>query len=73
MEKNVCHAAVPSTVVVKSVCGPFAVRLLEMGITPGQNLSLIRKAPTGYPLEIQVRGFMISLRREEAEGVVIDL
>lgn len=65
-------ATVPSTVKVKTVDGPFSVRLLEMGITPGQTIQAIRKAPTGFPIEVQVRGYLISLRREEAEGVILD-
>jgi Fe2+ transport system protein FeoA len=43
---------------------------MEMGITPGQHFDVIRRAPTGFPIEIKVRGYLVSLRREEAEGVV---
>ncbi len=72
MAATLCSVEVPSTVKVKNVDGPFSVRLLEMGITPGQIVQAIRRAPTGYPIEISVRGYLVSLRKEEADGVIID-
>jgi ferrous iron transport protein A len=71
MKQTLATAQVPSSVSVKEIDGPFSVRLMEMGITPGQHLEVIRKAPTGYPIEIKIRGYLVSLRREEAEGVII--
>jgi Fe2+ transport system protein FeoA len=41
-------------------------RLLEMGLTPGTSVSLLRVAPLGDPLEIKVRGYRLSLRRSDA-------
>jgi len=72
MARTLAQTGDNSTVIVADIEGKFAVRLLEMGITPGQTLQLIRRAPTGYPIEIQVRGYLISLRREEAEGVILE-
>lgn len=43
-----------------------SVRLLEMGITPGATVKLIGSAPLGDPLEIEIRGYHLSLRRQEA-------
>ena len=71
MMRTLAKAHVPSHVEVRQVEGAHSVRLLEMGITPGQSLEVIRRAPTGFPIEIKVRGYLISLRREEAEGVII--
>ncbi len=45
------------------------LRLLEMGLTPGTHVKLIRIAPFGGPLDILVRGYQLSLRREEAAAV----
>jgi len=42
-------------------------RLLTMGLTPGTALTVTRLAPLGDPVEIDVRGYSLSLRREEAE------
>lgn len=41
-------------------------RLLAMGLTRGTKILLVRKAPLGDPLDISVRGYSISLRRDEA-------
>lgn len=46
-------------------------RLLEMGLTRGTLLELIRVAPMGDPIEISVRGYRLSLRREEAASIFI--
>ncbi len=47
-------------------------RLLEMGLTKGTAVSVIRVAPMGDPIEIQLRGYRLSLRRSEAESVMIE-
>lgn len=46
-----------------------ALRLLEMGLTPGVPIRMIGRAPLGDPLEVEVRGFRLSLRRSEAARV----
>lgn len=50
----------------------LAMRLLEMGITDGQQLQVLGFAPLGDPLEIEVRGFRLSLRIAEARRVRIE-
>ncbi|MEY2597815.1 MAG: hypothetical protein RLZZ244_838 [Verrucomicrobiota bacterium] len=47
-------------------------RLLEMGLTAGTECTLVRFAPLGDPLEVKVRGYHLSLRKSEAEGVLIE-
>ena len=44
-------------------------RLLEMGVTPGVELRLIGAAPLGDPLEFELRGYRLSLRKREAEHI----
>ena len=44
-------------------------RLLEMGLTTGARVRAIRLAPLGDPLEIELRGYRLSLRKREAEGI----
>ena len=46
-------------------------RLLEMGLTRGTEVELVRFAPMGDPIEISVRGYRLSLRRVEAESVIV--
>jgi len=46
-----------------------SVRLLEMGLTPGVSLELIGIAPLGDPLELELRGYRLSVRKREAQLV----
>jgi ferrous iron transport protein A len=47
----------------------LACRLMEMGLTPGAELRLIGAAPLGDPLELEVRGYRLSVRKSEARRV----
>ncbi len=47
-------------------------KLLTMGLTPGAEISVTRVAPMGDPVEIQVRGFSLSLRKEEAAAMNVE-
>ena len=51
---------------------PAMTRLREMGLLPGTEVRLVRKAPLGDPLEFSVRGSLLSLRRNEAELIEVD-
>jgi ferrous iron transport protein A len=64
---------VGSTVRVHDVEGadPVAIRLLEMGLTPGIEVRLVGRAPFGDPLELELRGYRLSIRRQEAARVVV--
>jgi Fe2+ transport system protein FeoA len=56
---------------VKRVAGTDDIsrRLLEMGVTPGVELRLLGAAPLGDPLEFELRGYHLSLRRSEAQHI----
>jgi ferrous iron transport protein A len=47
-------------------------KLLSMGLTPGVEFSVTRQAPMGDPVEIRVRGFSLSLRKAEAESLLVE-
>ncbi len=49
-----------------------SLRLLEMGVTPGAEVRVVGAAPLGDPLEIEIRGYRLSLRRTEAGRVAIE-
>ncbi len=49
-----------------------AVRLMEMGLTDGEEIELLGFAPFGDPIEFLVRGYRISLRKSEAQRIEID-
>jgi ferrous iron transport protein A len=46
-------------------------RLMEMGLLEGSRLRVVKFAPTGDPIEIQVNDYFLSLRREEAARIVV--
>lgn len=50
---------------------PLAVRLMEMGLVPGTEVVLRRKAPLGDPLELELRGYSLSIRRSDAAQIEI--
>jgi ferrous iron transport protein A len=50
----------------------FARRLMDLGLTPGTEVSLVRRAPLGDPIELRVRGSHFSLRRSEAERIHVE-
>jgi ferrous iron transport protein A len=52
--------------------GNAFVRLREMGLIVGTRIALIRTAPLGDPLEIKVRGYNLTLRKSEAEHVLVE-
>ena len=58
---------------VVAVNGEGAVRrrLFDMGITPGAEVYLRKKAPLGDPIEIALRGYELTLRKSEAANVEI--
>lgn len=47
-------------------------KLLSMGLTPGTTFRILRIAPMGDPVEIQVRGYKLILRRDEAAGLNVN-
>jgi ferrous iron transport protein A len=48
------------------------MRLLEMGLTPGVEVAVVGQAPLGDPLELEVRGYRLSVRKSEASRVEIE-
>ncbi|HEU5081432.1 MAG TPA: FeoA family protein [Opitutaceae bacterium] len=52
--------------------GSAFLRLREMGLLVGTTLKLVRTAPLGDPLEIKVRGYHLTLRKSEAEHVLVE-
>ncbi len=61
--------------VVKSVAGEGRVRrrLFDMGVTPGAGIMLRKKAPLGDPMEITIRGYELTLRKNEALCVTMEV
>ena len=51
---------------------PYRKKLLARGLTPGTEFSVTRFAPMGDPVEIKIRGFALTLRKNEASVLLID-
>lgn len=62
------------TVKVSRLGGEGAVRrrIMDMGITKGTEIYVRKVAPLGDPIEVTVRGYELSLRKGEAENIVIE-
>ena len=66
-------AKVGSTVVVTKIEGDIAYkrRIMDMGITKGSELYIRKVAPLGDPVEITVRGYELSVRKDDAQCVQV--
>lgn len=53
--------------------GKIRRRLFDMGITPGASVILHKVAPLGDPIQVTIRGYELSLRKEEASAVVMEV
>lgn len=74
MEKTLDKLKPNEKGIVKSLGGSGAVRrhIIDMGITPGAVIIMRKAAPLGDPLEINVRGYELSLRKSEAASVIVE-
>lgn len=53
--------------------GRLRRRLFDMGVTPGAEVMLRKKAPLGDPIEIKLRGYELTLRKSEAQLVILEV
>lgn len=53
--------------------GPLVQRLMALGLLEGSDISMTRRALGGDPVEVQVMGYALSLRREEARRVEVQV
>ena len=52
--------------------GPVKRRIMDMGITKGVEVFVRKVAPLGDPIEVTVRGYELSLRKSEAESILVN-
>ena len=71
--KTLRDVPVGETVTVVRLVGEGAIkrRIMDMGITKGTTVTVRKVAPLGDPIEVTVRGFELSLRKDEAENVIV--
>ena len=51
--------------------GPVKRRIMDMGITRGTRILIRKVAPLGDPIEVNIRGYELSLRKSEAENILL--
>lgn len=56
-----------------AVEGAARHRLMEMGLVRGERIEVMRTAPLGDPVEYQIKGYRLSLRKEEARLVLVEV
>lgn len=71
VEKTVNDMKIGETAIVIGLgcSGALRRRIIDMGITPGAVVILRKTAPMGDPLELNVRGYELSIRRSEAKEI----
>ena len=72
--KTLKDAKVGETVRVKKLHGegPVKRRIMDMGITRGVDLHVRKVAPLGDPMELNVRGYELSVRKADAEMIEVE-
>lgn len=75
MEKQLSDFSVGETGVITNVSGEGKLRrrLFDMGVTPGAEVLLRKKAPLGDPYEVTIRGYELTLRKTEAACVTLEV
>ena len=66
--------AIGEAAVVLTVGGEGALRcrLLDMGLIPGTKLSIKKRAPMGDPIELHLRGYLLTIRLEDAQKIEVE-
>lgn len=72
--KTLKDIKVGETVIVAKLHGegPVKRRIMDMGITKGTPVYIRKVAPLGDPVEVTVRGYELSLRRKDAETIIVE-
>ncbi len=53
--------------------GPLKRRLMDMGVLVGEEVKVEKVAPLGDPIEVSIKGYKLSLRKKEAEGIAMEV
>lgn len=75
MEKKLSEFSIGEKGIIKSVQNvdhKIKRRLFDMGVTSGAEVIMVKKAPLGDPIEVNIRGYELTLRKSEAESVTME-
>ena len=72
-DRTLRDVAIGDTAIVRRLTGEGALKrhIMDMGITKGTSVFVRKVAPLGDPIEVTVRGYELSLRKSEAESILI--
>ena len=72
--KTLKDVAIGDSAIVKRLSGEGALkrRIMDMGVTKGVEIIVRKVAPFGDPIEVTVRGYELSLRKAEAENILVE-
>ena len=72
--KTLFDAKIGETVVVRKIRGEGAVkrRIMDMGLTKGTSVTIHKMAPLGDPIQVTVRDYELSLRKEDAKNIEVE-
>lgn len=75
MLKKLSRFSAGESGIIKRVAGEGRVRrrLFDMGVTPGTEITMKKRAPFGDPIEVILRGYFLSLRNSEAACVEVEV
>ncbi len=75
MTKQLNEFTLNETGVVKKILaeGKIKRRLFDMGVTPGVEICLKKFAPLGDPIEVTIRGYELTLRKDEAKQIIMEV
>ncbi len=73
MNKRLSEIEIGKKVIIKHFENDeLFLKLMEMGLVPGEVILIDHVAPLGDPICIKVSGYMLSLRLDEAEGIIVE-
>ena len=74
-DRTLRDVAIGDTATVRRLTGEGALKrhIMDMGITKGTSVFVRKVAPLGDPIEVTVRGYELSLRKSEAENILVSL
>lgn len=74
MNKKLSELKLGQKAIIKSFGSQeIYLKLMEMGCLPGEEISLEQVAPLGDPVSVSVAGYILSLRLDEAEHIIVDV
>lgn len=62
---------VKASIVKIQLKGTVRRKLMDMGLVPGSKIEVIRVAPLGDPIEFSIKGYNLSIRKQEASNIVV--